>query len=166
MNKLKTWLRRWWDQPGNRRYLKYVLTHKYWVWHYGRTLGVSRWQLLIHDWSKFTPLEWRAYRDTFSTGVAWEARDPELVARFNYAWNRHVARNPHHWQHWLVFNNLEAPIVLKMPDRYFWEMLADWMGAQRALNGEVDLAAWYRQNGHAFAFHPDTQKDLEAFLFA
>jgi hypothetical protein len=43
------------------RYLAYVLRHKRYVLYAGWILRVPLWQLLVHDWTKFTPMEWGPY---------------------------------------------------------------------------------------------------------
>ena len=41
--------------------LKSVLIHKWYVFLAGQLTGVPLWQLIIHDWSKFTPTELFGY---------------------------------------------------------------------------------------------------------
>src|SRR4051812_6043212 len=42
-------------------YLRIVLLHKYLVYREGRTLGLARRRLLIHDYTKFYPREYLPY---------------------------------------------------------------------------------------------------------
>ncbi len=44
---------------------KYLLRHKWYVLRAGLKLNVSLLRLLIHDWSKLTPIEWMAYTHYF-----------------------------------------------------------------------------------------------------
>ena len=44
---------------------KYLLKHKWHVLRAGLKLNVSLWRLIIHDWSKLTPIEWFAYTHYF-----------------------------------------------------------------------------------------------------
>lgn len=97
------------------RYLKYVLRHKWFVYQAGRKTGVSRWQLLCHDLSKFRPDEWQPYAfyfygepfpdakwyGDFRNWEPWEHTESGSKHAFNVAWLKHLHRNPHHWQHWL-----------------------------------------------------------------
>jgi hypothetical protein len=46
-------------------YLRYLVRHKWFVLQAGLKTGAPLWRLLIHDWSKFLPVEWRAYVRTF-----------------------------------------------------------------------------------------------------
>lgn len=40
---------------------KYLLKHKWHVLRAGLKLNVPLWRLVVHDWSKLTPIEWFAY---------------------------------------------------------------------------------------------------------
>lgn len=47
------------------QFLKSLLKHKYYVFIAGRKLGIGFWQLLVHDWQKFTPAEFPKYTRYF-----------------------------------------------------------------------------------------------------
>ena len=79
------------------RYFWYVLRHKWFVFVAGVALRVPLWQLLIHDWSKFTRAEWGGYVAHF-----YQDKTPATQAGFDRAWNHHQKANPHHWQYWLL----------------------------------------------------------------
>jgi len=55
------------------------------------------------------------------------------------------------------------PVALDMPDAHRREMLADWMGAGRAL-GKPDTAKWYRSRADKIQLHPDTRVWIERQL--
>lgn len=141
------------------KYLRYVLRHKRFVFHEGRKLGVPIFQLLAHDLSKFRPDEWAPYADYFYGTGTYKDQDG-----FDRAWLLHQHRNPHHWQFWVLREDSGAETVLRMPDRYAREMLADWRGAGRAINGKDETAAWYRKTEHARRLHPLTRAWVEAQL--
>lgn len=113
------------------RYLRYVVKHKWFVYHAGRRTKAPMRNLLIHDWSKFLPSEYRAYatyfygekkdayierrtvwhldRGAYNKATAadlaeeeWEGIVTKREDAFNVAWLKHQHRNPHHWQHWLL----------------------------------------------------------------
>src|SRR5690349_4010162 len=119
------------------RYLLYVVRHKWFVYRAGRALGVGRWQLVVHDWSKFRPSEWMPYANFFYGPKPKPVRDATGYYKptdtgdeaFDFAWLLHQKRNPHHWQWWLLPEDDGGVKVLPMPDRYRREMLADWRGA-------------------------------------
>jgi hypothetical protein len=148
-------------------YLTYVLRHKWFVFRAGLALGVPLWQLLIHDWTKFTPAEWGPYVRRFGVGnnSKWESdADPQ---EWKDAWAHHWQHNPHHWEYWREtiddtrFGTLS--ISLPMPERYAREMVADWYGAGMA-QGKPDIAGWYRANRAKRTLHPDTEAFVEQLL--
>ena len=50
-----------------------------------------------------------------------------------------------------------------MPDKYRREMLADWMGAGRAL-GKPNTLEWYTANQGKITLHPETRQWIEEQL--
>lgn len=128
-------------------YLKRLLRHKGLVLEEGRKLGVPLLRLLLHDWSKFMPDEWRAGVAFYHKGTG---NDEAL--------RRHYARNRHYPQWWM-----RGAETLPMPDVFRLEMLADWRAMARERGN--DTADWYAKRGHTFPFHPDTRKWVEDMLF-
>jgi hypothetical protein len=150
------------------RYAKYVLSHKWHVFRAGVALGVPLWQLLIHDWTKFTAAEWGPYVRHFygpaakppDTGQGYmHERGDDLT--FDTAWEHHWRHNPHHWQYWLARGDGTRPAPI--PETYTREMVADWYGAGMA-QGKPDVAAWYSQNGHRMLLHPVTRALVERLM--
>jgi hypothetical protein len=197
------------------KYLRYVLRHKWFVLLAGLRLGVPIKRLLLHDWSKFTPLEWLGYARFFYgphqdavvlSPSGGRAKAPAAVAEaFDRAWLHHQQYNDHHWQHWVFLvsppgSYAEPPtvklracdvkVLLKddgtthgmsenacellqrldlmpfpMPEDARREMLADWMGAGRAL-GFTDTKGWYERNKGNMLLHPETRAWVERTLAA
>lgn len=143
------------------QYLKYVLRHKWFVLLAGLSLRVPIWQLILHDWDKFLPDEWFPYARTFYAPDG-QKQYVESDA-FTLAWNAHQKRNKHHWQYWMITWDRGETECLPMSDKHRREMLADWMGAGRAL-GKPDTALWYTQNDHKIRLHPDTRAWIEEQL--
>lgn len=144
------------------QYLKYVLRHKWFVFLAGLKLGVPIVRLILHDWTKFLPSEWFPYAFYFygsyeakqkkNTDLHFEYHLSELVPygehfddKFEIAWNHHQKRNDHHWQYWLLTEDTGKTYSMPMSKAARAEMLADWMGAGRAL-GNPDTAGWYLKN--------------------
>lgn len=149
------------------RYLWYVLRHKWFVF-----LGCLQfrdpiliWRGIIHDWQKFTPAEWRPYVLSFYGPWKYKDRPEWLVADFDRAWLHHQHYGPHHWQHWVLREDSGATKALKMPRRYVQEMVADWYGAGRAINGRADLVGWYDKNREKIVLHPSTRDDVDRLIF-
>lgn len=125
-------------------YLKYIARHKWFVYQAGRKMGTPLWRLLVHDLSKLRPSEWLPYMDTFYKEDGSSRYSP--TESFDYAWNDHQKRNKHHYQYWVLLKDDGNELVLDMPHIYVMEMVADWAGAGRAINGEWEVVDWYEKN--------------------
>jgi hypothetical protein len=139
-------------------YLKYVLRHKWFVFLARLQLGVPLWIAIFHDWDKFLPGSWLAYAKTFYKPDGTKHYQPSPA--FAAAWNRHEKWNKHHWQYWLLIWDRGEEEALPMPDVYRREMLADWIGAGKAL-GKPDTLAWYTANKDKMRLHPETRTWIE-----
>lgn len=155
------------------RFLYATVVHKWHVYYAGRRLGVGRWQLLIHDLSKFRPREFVPYGKFFYSrpGAGWlkAVTDPQHQPHMLAGWLSHIQRNPHHWQHWCLINGASVvasrgttvevnPIdALPMPRKYVFEMLADWMAAGRAYQGEYPKSIadwkWWQESKDSIVLH-------------
>ena len=152
-------------------YLKYVLRHKWYVFLACRTMRVSTWRAIIHDWTKLTPLEWTPYVHNFfnkdgtrrSVRDASGAYDPNIqTVEFKKAWLSHQ-KNKHHYQAWISIGdngNLEA---LPIPEKYLREMIADWIGAGMAISGRTDWRPWYEANKNKMILHPEAREFLDSY---
>ena len=157
------------------KYLRYVLRHKWYVLVECFKYGLY-WQGVVHDWHKFLPSEWFPYvgyfygedypeYKTVSTyqkthyGDKWTKEWAQ--ERFNKAWLHHIHFAPHHWQHWVLREDDGETKVLFMPWKYQREMLADWRGAGRAINGRDDTSQWYTENKGRMMLHPSVRDWIE-----
>ena len=140
-------------------HLKTILIHKYWVLYYCFHAGLF-WQGLLHDLSKFSPIE-------FIEGVKWYLDGTESpidrCRRSDYyskAWLHHKGRNKHHYQYWYNgFARDEEPIM--MPYKYAAEMLCDMLGAARTyMKGDFSFAKevewWEEKNKVDIPMHTQT----------
>lgn len=162
------------------QYLKYVLRHKAFVFVAGLQTGAPIWRLIIHDWTKFMPCEWFAYVNYFygnhpkfetlspgqKYGHPFSLTQDYWSARFDHAWNHHQKANKHHWQYWLLTNDSDDPKhkSLQMPDKYVLEMVADWMGAGRAITGKWEVFNWYQENKGKIMLQESTRERVESLL--
>ena len=151
------------DIKPHLRYAAYVARHKWFVFVAGLKTRAPLWRLIIHDYSKLSPAEWGPYRRRFFAGRsgATEGADPDEWQR---AWAHHWHRNAHHWEHWLVLRPGEMPRPMEMPEHFVREMVADWMGAGRAITGKWEAAEWYIENRHKMILAPQTQAMAERLL--
>jgi len=144
-------------------YLKYIIRHKWYVFLACRKLGVSLRQAIMHDMSKFLPGEWFPYARTFyekdGSGRYVETKE------FRHAWNRHLKLNPHHWQYWILNFDNGKTAILQMPIKYIHEMIADWMGAGKAINGNWSPTEWYLERKDKINIHENTRAIVEGILY-
>lgn len=160
------------------KYLSYIIRHKWFVFIAACRLGIP-FRGMVHDMSKFLPSEWLPYLRYFygkyptkeeakralKIAMVTYSRTAETVARdFDLAWLKHQHRNPHHWQYWLLREDKGATKVLQMPQKYMLEMLADWVGAGRAIKGKIEVKKWYQSNRGEIVLHSQTRREIEWLL--
>ncbi len=147
------------------KYARYVFLHKLFVFLEGRKTGVSLWQLIVHDWSKFLPSEWGPYAEFFYGRHRTVLGAPHVLDKqaFERAWAAHIRRSPHHWQYWLLHADTGKVSALPMPQRFVREMVADWKGAGRA-QGHPNTTLWYFERARNIILHPDTRAEVESLL--
>jgi hypothetical protein len=146
------------------RYGWYVARHKWFVLVSGLKLGVPLWRLIIHDASKLTPAEWGPYVRRFYGGRAGQLDKADDPDDFHRAWMHHWHHNAHHWEHWLTFDDAGGYRPLKMPPVLVREMVADWMGAGRAITCQWNIDSWYSANSTRMTLHPDVRRQVEMLL--
>jgi hypothetical protein len=88
----------------------------------------------------------------------------EGKAAFDRAWNHHQKANKHHWQYWVLTFDHGGVESLEMPERYMAEMVADWVGAGRAINGYVDVEGWYAKNRDKMKLNEKTRAFVESII--
>ena len=146
------------------RYLWYIVRHKWFVllgcWNYGLL-----WRGITHDWSKFLPSEFIPYAQHFYGPDEYKG-SPKGKYKFNFAWLLHQKRNSHHWQWWLLPLDSGTTSLFPMSNDDLLEMIADWDGAGRAINGKVDTLSWYQANKDKMTLHPTTRECIEFCLGA
>jgi hypothetical protein len=144
------------------QYLRYLARHKYFVFYAGvKWTKAPLWRLIIHDWSKFMPCEWLPYAEYFYGKGPRNIRDG---IKFDVAWLHHQHHNPHHWQHWILREDTGDTKYLEMPNHFVREMVADWMGAGRAITGKWAAKDWYEKNKANILLHKDTREYVEMLL--
>jgi hypothetical protein len=165
------------------RYLLYVLRHKWFVFVILVTSKVTKitwrtiWRGIMHDMSKFRLDEFIPYARYFygnyptseqikSAGFPESYRLTALTKErikidFDLAWLKHIHRNPHHWQYWLLREDNGNTKILPMHYGYLKEMLADWRGAGRAITGNDDVKSWYDTNKNKIVLDDMSRKWIE-----
>ena len=155
-------------------YFKYVSKHRWLVMLECFKMGLI-WRGLLHDLSKYSPAEFRAYARWFKgpwgvkfRGIADIKPLPGQIAwqfnkrDFEHAWLHHQHCNPHHWNFWVEIRKGGIAWAIMMPEVYAKEMLADWCAMSKAFNNNV--WDWYEQNSSNMILHPSTRERLEALI--
>lgn len=143
-------------------YFKYLVRHKWFVYLACRMLGVGFWSSIVHDLSKFHPDEWFPYMRTFYTSSG--EKQYVRSADFANAWNKHQKKNNHHWQYWLLTWDNGKTEALAMSEAARKEMVADWIGAGRAITGKNETKQWYEKNKDKMILHANTRSEVEKLL--
>jgi hypothetical protein len=138
-------------------YFKFLMRHKWFVFVAGCKTKAPIWRLLIHDLSKFSPAEWNPYVKSFYGPYSYKERPPEVVKAFDRAWLHHQHHNPHHWQSWVLRTDSGVTHPLEIPPPLVREMVADWMGAGRTVEGRWCVDEWYAENRNLLWLHPTTR---------
>lgn len=146
-------------------YLDSLIKHITYVREAGQRLGVDIGNLEFHDESKFSDLEFLPYVERYHG----DNPDPDRYVR---AWLHHIHHNPHHWQHWIFpdgftpeGSSVERGVV-KMPERYALEMVADWMGSSKAYTGSWDMNRWLLENMGRICLHSETAEFVRGVLIS
>lgn len=157
------------------KYLKYLLKHKFFVMIECFKEGLIV-EGIVHDFSKFSLLEFRAYANHFygkneniykiiskKNGYS-KDDDPIKDIDFDRAWVHHIHNNPHHWQHWIMAENGSREVVLEMPYKYIVEMICDWRAAGKAQGRfyKSELREWYNSHKDGIVLGPQTRRSVES----
>lgn len=148
------------------KYIGLTIQHKWFVFRAGLRVRAPLWNLFIHDWSKFTPSEAPHYGRQFYG----DRSDPGGFAR---AWIHHQNLNPHHWEYWIPRTTHDRggfppgePI--EMPEPFVREMIADWLGASRAYDGQWPTSlkawSWFQGRWDTIQLHPNTRNRVLEIL--
>lgn len=115
-----------------------------------------------HDISKALNDEYDAY-DNYFYG---KNRSYDVVNDFNYAWLRHVHRNKHHWQYWVLINDdpEEGEIVLDMPYEYILEMICDWWSFSWKSENLREIFKWWDEHKDYIKLSEKTRRTVVDIL--
>ena len=113
-----------------------------------------------HDASKNDPVEFNAYRDYFYD----KENHSRSSEEFNQAWNHHQKCNPHHWQYWVLVNDVDEPQYQPMdiPLKYIAEMLCDWHSAGNHYGNTA--YEWYEKQKDKMILSENTRKLIEKYI--
>lgn len=159
------------------KYLKYVVRHKWFVLQECFKIGLY-WRGITHDMSKFMPSEFIPYaryfygnyptedecKNALRCGVSLGKSKEEVEHDFNLAWLKHIHRNEHHHQHWILREDSGNVMELDMEAKVILEMLCDWRGAGKAIHGFDETEKWYNENKDKMHLSKQTRNLVETLL--
>ena len=117
-------------------HLKTVINHKRLVMYHAVRIGIP-FRGLMHDLSKFSPVEFFAGVKYFSDGK----KSPNELERnmhgYSSAWMHHKGRNKHHFEYWTDYNPVFRKVgPVKMEYVYVLEMFCDRVAASKVYQGK------------------------------
>lgn len=124
-------------------HLKTIIKHKWVVFKFSIKAGIPI-RGLLHDLSKFSPIEFFESSKYYQGGK----RSPIPFAKkdlgYSKAWLHHKGRNKHHLEYWYDEDLEEQPII---PFKYCLEMICDKLAASKVYMGkdwtkESELNYW------------------------
>jgi len=142
-------------------YFRFVARHKWFVLLEGLKLWVPIWCLILHDWDKFTPVEWFAYKRRFDNGNDFTQMVNDEP--YHMAYHMHMRRNKHHWQWWVTMRDGGKTRVLPIDETSRREFLADMRGMGRTID-KPNIGPWYLKNRDMMILHPETREWIEMML--
>ena len=124
-------------------------------------------QGLLHDLSKYTPSEFIPGVKYFQGNRSPQAKERELFG-YSAAWLHHKGRNKHHFEYWVDSGANNNFVFVKMPAKYFGEMVCDRIAASRIYLGKnytprSPLEYFERRTDTGY-MHPETAEKLRCFL--
>ena len=148
------------------KHFKTVCKHKAVVYRECKACGIM-WQGIIHDLSKFSPVEFSASAKYFQ-GDKSPIEKEKAENGYSVAWLHHKGHNKHHWEWWTDFGPSGEIIANKIPYEYVVEMVCDWIGAGMVYSkGEwkpSDPLDYYEKVRKGRYFHPETEMLIISFL--
>ena len=143
-----------------------ILHHKKLVRRYLFRAGLYK-QGIMHDWSKYSPVEFFAGVKYYQGGKKSPNHKEKLEKGYSGAWLHHQGRNKHHWQYWMEFFS-GGVMVNEVPKKYIKEMVADRIAACMVYQKDKyhpSSALEFLDNGSEKDFMPpETLKTLRKYL--
>lgn len=114
-----------------------------------------------HDSSKYDyDDEFYDYMVYFYSGE----KNQEIKDNFNKAWLHHIHQNPHHWQHWVLYEDEGNVICIDMPIESIYEMICDWWSFSWADNNLFEVFDWYEKHKDRQLMSTNTRLIVESIL--
>ena len=126
--------------------------------------GTYEWNCCYsHDASKTDVEEYEAYDNYF-----YGNQSHAVVQEFERGWLHHIHENPHHWQHWILFEDdptgNKPYKALDMPEAYILEMICDWWSFSFRSGNLFEIFDWYDAHKGTMILSDKTRKRVEYIL--
>ena len=92
-------------------------------------------QGILHDLSKYSITEFFSSAKYFQGNRSPIDAEKEKTG-YSKAWLHHKGRNKHHWEYWLDFDKNGKLYACKIPEKYVYEMVCDFIGAGKVYSKE------------------------------
>ena len=151
------------------QHFRTITYHKYLVAKGCFAVGLYK-QGILHDMSKYSPIEFRVGAKYFQGNRSPNNAEREDIG-YSSAWLHHKGRNKHHLEYWIDYStDSERDMTgMKMPVRYVVEMVMDRIAASKVYKKEAytDRAPWeyYARSKDHLLLHKETRALLETLLW-
>ncbi|MCF0112092.1 MAG: catalase [Erysipelotrichaceae bacterium] len=154
--------------PWHKRFIGHlstITTHKLLVTKFCFKVGLIR-QGLLHDLSKYSPVEFFAGVKYFQGDRSPIAREKEVIG-YSLGWLHHKGHNRHHLEYW-IDRNRDGYFYTEIPKNIVKEMVCDRIAACMVYQKDkyTDASALeYYQLGFDYPItHPATKELLTTYL--
>ncbi len=146
-----------------------ITYHKYLVAKGCFAVGLYK-QGLLHDMSKYSPIEFRVGAKYYQGNRSPNNAEREDIG-YSSSWLHHKGRNKHHLEYWIDYGfapnrNMTG---MKMPVKYVVEMVMDRIAASKVYKKEAytDRSPWeyYDHSRDHLLLHDETRVLLEDMLW-
>ena len=145
-------------------HLRTILKHRHYVFIYCCKCGIF-WQGLVHDLSKFSPVEFFINVKYTEPGKSPVTIQLEKIG-YSFSWLHHKGHNPHHYVFWMDKFD-DGCYVHRMPFKYTVEMFCDYLGASKAYDKATSYDAelkWWSKKREEQNMHPDNRTFLDILI--
>ena len=122
--------------------------------------------LAWHDVSKYAYDEYEAY-DSYFYG---DKKAPGVKEAFDLAWLKHIHKNEHHWQHYILIeddSDSDGKMrALEMPEEDIIEMICDWMSFSIKKKDMREVIKWYEEHSDKMILAPKTRERVVQIIKA
>lgn len=119
------------------------------------------WQGIVHDLSKFNPVEFFPSVKYFQ-GTRSPIEAEKEDKGYSMAWLHHKSVNKHHFWFWVDYDNKQCQNPVRMPLKYVYEMIADTVAAGKVYSKNAGKE-WHQSDPYEYykAHNRDAANGIE-----